>query len=216
MPHPLYPIQSCVKTRHVGALILFDIQGFFDNLHVDCLAHLVTSLGFAPSLCQWVQSFLTNCQVTMSINRETSPEMVLNHRTPQGSPLSPLLSTIYLIPLLCLTEEWKFYGLLTYVDDRAIFATGPTHKIATNCAASTLCSISFQPPHISTRHIGHQISNLTLGLPGSWVLSVWWSNSVQYLGIYLQHNLCWDSHTKTMAAWACSTIHALQLLGNSV
>jgi len=31
-----HSIQSCVKTSHVGTLLLFDIQGFFDNLHVDC------------------------------------------------------------------------------------------------------------------------------------------------------------------------------------
>ena len=101
----------------------------------------------------------------MSINRESSPKMVLNHGTPQGSPLSPLLSAIYLIPLLRLAESWKFHGLSTYIDDRSIFATGPTHKIATDCVASALCSmmewltrnglginmdkmeyISFQPP----------------------------------------------------------------------
>jgi len=133
----------------------------------------------------------------MTINRETSPKMVLNHGTPQGSPLSPILSTIYLIPLLCLAKIWKFHGLSMYVDNRAIFATGPTYKIATDCMASALCSmmewltcnglgidldkmeyISFQPPHTSTRHISYQILDLLLGLPGGWVLSVRQSNSV--------------------------------------
>jgi len=30
-----HSIQSCIKMGHIGALILFDIQGFFDNLHVN-------------------------------------------------------------------------------------------------------------------------------------------------------------------------------------
>ena len=192
-----HSIQACVKTSHVGALILFNIQGFFNNLHVDCLTQLVISLGFAPSLCRWVRSFLTDRHVTMSINGEPSPELVLNHGTPQGSPLSPLLSTIYLIPLLHLAESWKFHSLSTYVDDGSIFVTGPTHKIATDRAAAALHSmtewlthnglgidldkteyISFQPPHASTRHIGYQIDNLSLGLLGGQVLSVRWSNTV--------------------------------------
>jgi len=192
-----HSIQSCVKTGHVGALILFDIQGFFDNLHANRLTQLVTSLGFAPSLCHWVQSFLTDRHITMSINGKPSLELVLNHGTPQGSPLSPLLSTIYLIPLLRLAESWKFHSLSTYIDDGSIFATGPTHKIATDHMAAALCSvmewltcnglgidldkteyISFQPPCASTRHIGYQIDNLSLGLPGSRVLSVRWSNMV--------------------------------------
>jgi len=186
-----HSIQSCVRTGHVGALILFDIQGFFDNLHVGRLTQLVASLGFPPSLCNWVRSFLTDRRVTMSINGEPSPELVLNHGTPQGSPLSPLLSAIYLIPLLRLAESWKFHGLSTYIDDGSIFATGPTHKIATDRAASALRSmtewltrnglgidldkteyISFQPPRASTRHIGYQIDNLSLGLPGGRVLLV--------------------------------------------
>ena len=136
-----HSIQSCVKTGHVGTLILFDIQGFFDNLHVNRLTQLVTSLGFAPSLCHWVRSFLTDQRVTMSINGEPFPELVLNHGTPQGSSLSPLLSAIYLIPLLRLAESWKFHGLSTYVDDGSIFAMGPTHKIATDRVAAALRSV---------------------------------------------------------------------------
>jgi len=38
--------------------------------------------------------------------------------------------------------------------------------------------ISFQPPCASTRHIGYQVDNLSLGLPGGRVLSVQWSNTV--------------------------------------
>ena len=136
-------------------------------------------------------------RVTMSINGEPSPELVLNHSTPQGSPLSPLLSAIYLIPLLRLAESWKFHGLLTYVDDSSIFMMGPTHKIATDHVAAALRSmtewltrnslgidfdkteyISFQPPCASTRYVGYQIDNLALGLPGGRVLSVRRSNMV--------------------------------------
>ena len=74
---------------------------------------------------------------------------------------------------------------------------GPTHKIAMDRMAAALRSvmewlthnslgidldkteyISFQPPHASTRHIGYQIENLSLGLPGGRVLSVRRSNTV--------------------------------------
>ena len=137
-----HSIQSCVKTGHVGALILFDIQGFFDNLHVNRLVHIFSSLGFDAHLCEWVRSFLTDRRVTLTINGEESPALLLSHGTPQGSPLSPILSAIYLIPLLRLAESWKFHGLTTYVDDGSIFATGPTHKIATDRAASALRSVT--------------------------------------------------------------------------
>lgn len=89
-----------MKTDHIRALILLDIQGFFDNLHVDRLVHLFTALGFAPQLCAWVRSFLMDRRVSLVINGKLSQAFILNHGTPQGSPLSPILSSIYLIPLL--------------------------------------------------------------------------------------------------------------------
>jgi len=124
----VHTVQTCVKGGRVAALLLFNIQGFFDNLHVNHLVHVFCLLGFALSLCDWVRSFLTNRRITLSFNGEPLPEVVLNHSTPQGSPLSPILSAIYILPLLRLTEEWHFRSLSLYVDDGAIVATGATHQ----------------------------------------------------------------------------------------
>ena len=109
----VHTVQTCIKTGHVVGLLLFDIQGFFDNLHVDRLVHIFTLLGFAPSLCDWVHSFLTDQRITLSFNGEPLPKVVLNHGIPQGSPLSPILSTLYILPLLRLTEAWRFRSLST-------------------------------------------------------------------------------------------------------
>jgi len=49
-----HTVQTAVKSGHIAALLLFDIQGFFDNLHVDHLVHIFSLLGFQPSLCDWV------------------------------------------------------------------------------------------------------------------------------------------------------------------
>ena len=125
----IHTVQTCVKMGHVAGLLLFDIQGFFDNLHVNCLVHIFTLLGFAPSLCDWVRSFLMDRRITLLFNGEPLPEVVLNHGTPQGSPLSPILSALYILPLLRLTEAWRFHSLSTYVDDGAIVATGANHQL---------------------------------------------------------------------------------------
>jgi len=131
----VHTVQTCVKSGWVAALLLFDIQGFFDNLHVSRLVHVFRLLGFAPSLCDWVRSFLTDHRIMLSFNGELLPEVVLNHGTPQGSPLSPILSAIYILPLLRLTEAWCFRSLSTYVDDSAIIAMGATHSsVVQKCA----------------------------------------------------------------------------------
>jgi len=131
----VHTVQTCVKSGRVAALLLFDIQGFFDNLHVNRLVHVFRLLGFAPSLCDWVHSFLTDQQITLSFNGEPLPKVVLNHGTPQGSPLSPILLAIYILPLLRLTEAWRFKSLLMYVDDGAIVTTGTMHSsVIQKCA----------------------------------------------------------------------------------
>ena len=130
-----HTIQASVKAGKVTALLLFNIQGFFDNLHVNHLVHIFGLLSFAPCLCDWVRSFLTDRRITLSFNGEPLPEVVLNHSTLQGSPMSPILSTIYILPLLQLAELWRFCALSTYVDDGTIVATGSNHhSIMEKCA----------------------------------------------------------------------------------
>ena len=131
----VHTVQTCIKAGRVAALLLFDIQGFFDNLHVNHLVHIFRILRFAPSLCDWVRSFLTDRRITLSFNGEPLPEVVLNHGTPQGSPLSPILSASYILPLLQRTEAWHFRSLSSYIDDGAIVATGATHhSVRQKCA----------------------------------------------------------------------------------
>ena len=59
--------------------------------------------------------------------------------TPQGSPLSPILSVLYTANLLELrleeTSKWSLRDLMMYVDDSAIYVTSATTKGATESAA---------------------------------------------------------------------------------
>ena len=48
--------------------------------------------------------------------------------TPQGSPLSPILSALVTGPILCLAEAWDDTDLTLYVDDGNIFASSPTYQ----------------------------------------------------------------------------------------
>jgi len=231
----VHSAQSCAKSGHVASLILFDIQGFYDNLHVNRLVHLFQNLGFAPSLCGWVRSFLTDCRVSLSFNGSLLPEITLNHSTPQGSPLSPILSAIYTSPLLHLAASWRHRSLSLYVDNSSILATGATHHSAnTKCADGftlvvnwlnrnglTIDSdktefISFYSKRISLQCIGMVRLTISLSVPGGGVLEVCRSTTVQYLGIFLSESFSWEHHAKVMAAWARSTTRALQVMGNSV
>jgi len=230
----VHTVQTCVKSGHVAALLLFDIQGFFDNLHVSRLVHIFCILGFAPSLCDWVRSFLMDRRITLSFNGEPLPEVVLNHGTPQGSPLSPILSAIYILPLLRLTEAWRFRSLSSYVDDSAIVATSTTHhSVIQKCSNGffivadwLLCNglrldpdktefIAFQPRRANPNYVGALWPSIDLQIPGGGILQVRRSSLVRYLGIFINDKFNWEPHAKIMAVRAQSSFRGL-LLGNSV
>jgi hypothetical protein len=114
-------------------VIFFDILGFFNNLNMDCLVHIITNLGFPATTCAWVRSFLTDQTVHLTFNGFTLEVVTISHGTPQGSPLSPILSTLYTSPLLKLVIcMWSLHSLNIYVNDGAIVTTSATHALATH------------------------------------------------------------------------------------
>ena len=54
----LHDIQAAHQAGLRSGLLLFDIQGFFDNINHERLIQTFTNLGFAPELISWCRSFL--------------------------------------------------------------------------------------------------------------------------------------------------------------
>jgi retron-type reverse transcriptase len=109
--------------------LLFDIQGFFDNVNHACLVALVKSLGFPTEIQKWITSFLIGRMVHMQFNNFVSGDIKLKLGTPQGSPISPILSVIYASPLLHLTKLWEHASLLIFIDNGNIFVRAPSYRM---------------------------------------------------------------------------------------
>ena len=228
--------QSAVRAGLVASVILFDIQGFFDNINIRRTAHIFQNLGFPPSLCSWVESFLSHRNVGLSFNGMKSDPIHLNHGTPQGSPLSPILSAIYTSPLLkFINRTWSRRGLNMYVDDGAIFSNAKNHELSTRNATRGLqeitawlgrnglrCDtdktefISFSPPRAAEHLVGRPITSIQPRTSASSSYTVERSSLIRYLGIFIDHRFDWTHHVTVMANRARSTVRALNLLGNSV
>jgi len=228
--------QAAVRASLVASVILFDIQGFFDNINITHIVQIFCNRGFPPSLCDWVKSFLSDRHIQLSFNGMKSDPILLDHGTPQGSPLSPILSAIYTSPLLrFINDNWARCGLNMYVDDGAIFSNTKTHRASSQNAARGLqeimawlgrnglkCDmdktefISFAPPCAAEHLVGCLITSIHPQTSSSSSYTVERSTVIRYLGVFIHHQFDWTHHVTIMANQACSTVRTLSILGNSV
>src|SRR6266702_8490871 len=118
----LHDAQKCLGKGECCAALLFDIKGFFDHVHRKRMAHTLRILGFPESIAAWVDSFLADRRVTLSFNNAFGDERDQPIGTPQGSPVSPILSAFYTSTLLKLVSQARDSTLGMYVDDGIIFA----------------------------------------------------------------------------------------------
>lgn len=228
----VHDIQSAHQAGLRTGLLLFDIQGFFDNVNHERLVTVFANLGFAPELVKWCRSFLVDRTVRLKFNGQTSDPFGFAVGTPQGSPVSPVLSIIYTSPLLHKSREWNKSSLGMYIDDGAIFACGRTWdeieqamragystcvewltRAGLNAEPDKTELIFFRkgrekvtpPPHI----------HLPLPTHNSYYRAQA-TNTLRYLGFHLDARLSWSHHVDIMCNRARASIKALQLLGNSV
>jgi hypothetical protein len=220
----------------VGALLLFDISGFFDNINPTRAIQIFRDKGFPSGMCTWVESFLSVRKATLRGGGHESQPFEITSGTPQGSPLSPILSAMYTANLLEMTKTWSLQDLTMYVDDGAIYATSATIKGATDSvkegytqvlnwlyrngltADPEKCELmTFTPSKADPQKIGHPIDNLEYEDPIHGPQCIAPSDKlIRYLGIYIDPKLNWDHHTTVMANRGKSTIHGINILGNSV
>ena len=127
----IHKIQGTIATSHAGALLLFNISGFFDNVNPSRATEILWNKGFPPSVCAWTLSFLTERTVAIQMGHYVSEPFPVLNGTPQGSPLSPILSTLYTSSLLDTAKSWRHADLSLYINDGAIYTVSTTLKVAT-------------------------------------------------------------------------------------
>ena len=227
----IHRIQATRKAGFHAALVLFDISGFFDHIDANRTRDILTKKGFPPNLVHWVFSFLTDRTASMRLDSTDIDPFAVPDGTPQGSPLSPILSAIYTSFLLSLSTNWTHSALSLYVNDGAILSVSATPYSASHNAISKLEDVLkwlhtngltadydktelmiFSP----ARYRGPKVSERAYSDPTGTRHPVKSSSRIRYLGFYLTPTLDWRPHISIMAMRARSTIRGLSILGNSI
>ena len=228
----LHDIQAAHQTGLRAGILLFDIQGFFDNINHERMTKIFADLGFAPELVRWCKSFLKDRTVRLKFNGQTSDPFDFGVGTPQGSPVSPVLSIIYTSPLLHKMKRWTKSALGMYIDDGVIFACGrewrqiedTMRKGYSECAEwLTRAGLNIEPDKselIFFRKRGEKSNPPPYTHLPNYALRTYYrvpaTNTIRYLGFFFDARLNWTHHVDTVCNRARATLKALQLLGNSI
>jgi hypothetical protein len=137
----IHHIQATHATNNAGVLLLFDISGFFNNLDLDQMAQVLQMKGFPPGVCKWAHTFMGKHKAALKIGDYTSLLFDITHRTPQGSPVSPILSMLFTANLLESTLQWEHSNLTMHMDDGAIYATSQTTSAVAHKAQTCFLSV---------------------------------------------------------------------------
>ncbi|KAI5115735.1 hypothetical protein M0805_005325 [Coniferiporia weirii] len=228
--HLLQLVEGAHSTNQVCSVFAVDIQGFFDSVHPQLLHQQLLTMGCPPNMVDWFLSFMTGHKVAISFNGTMTPLTPKpDLGTPQGSPASPILSTIFAGLVLC-RFTWCGCKLLTYIDNHLIICVGTSvtancktlanaychlnrlfNQLGLNIEAAKTEALHFHPPHCKTSYhgwdtMGIQIDDQTLVRP---------SIPLCWLGIWWDPGLSFKPHVEHMCSKGLSTLAALHILGNT-
>jgi hypothetical protein len=227
----MHDVQAAMQRKEKVGILLFDIKGFFDHVKRDRLKRIMENLGFPREYCNWAHSFLSNRKVRLSFNNFTSDEMGQPVGTPQGSPVSPVLSAIYTSTLLRLQDHWNNSTLGMYVDDGVIMAHADDWESVDRLLIARYrhckewlrrSNLAIEPDKTEVLYFRrpYQWNDFPpncICLPNpseNTSYAVQASDTVRYLGFFINHKLDWEPHVTIMCNRAHISIKALQVLGS--
>ncbi|GJE94382.1 hypothetical protein PsYK624_105510 [Phanerochaete sordida] len=223
--------------------LLLDVAQFFPSIQHEAMTGILRRQGFNHKLCAFMEDYLQGRTTQFVFNGATLDPSDFNVGLGQGSALSPILSGLYIAPVLHkLTPLWsKHYAnlhLQFFVDDGLISVASPpmagthtplehnnailAHAFHDLTADLGRLGLQAEPDKLELMHFPKRTrpKHPTLGpdlvvRTDGQLLRVSPKATMRYLGFFLDPTLSFRAHVKHYATKATSTVAALRMLGNS-
>ena len=134
-----------LKQCHMS-ILAFDIAQFFPSLNHQFLSLCLKKAGLNTNVICFFNSYQSNYSTSYSWNTFTSPSFNVNVGVGQGSALSPILSALYLAPIIKMFKK-RIKNLnkeiptdiLSFVDDGLLISQEKSYPLSNSFL---LCSYS--------------------------------------------------------------------------
>ena len=113
-----------LKQRRQLWTISLDLKSAYDRVWHTGLLVCMTRMKIPPYLVRWVADFLTSRSAIVRVG-EADSSCQLHQGVPQGSPLSPILFTIFLDPIL--REVAAITNIQAFADDLILWTSTDRH-----------------------------------------------------------------------------------------
>lgn len=124
-------IQQAWEAKNTAAILLMDVKRASDHVSKPQLLKRMTGLNIDPELARWTSSFLEDPWVRLVIDGHDLKEQSVRTGVPQGSPVSPILFTIYLSQVFAEVERKCNITAISYVDNIGLLAIGKDYDTVT-------------------------------------------------------------------------------------
>ncbi|KAB5587783.1 Reverse transcriptase from mobile element jockey protein [Ceratobasidium theobromae] len=225
----IHDIESAWAAKKQASITLLDISGYFNNIDHELLAKCMQRMGYPTHVVGWLRSYLSDWTASFRINDEVGAAFELQGRgIPQGSPLSPVFSSIFTAPMLASLRA-RGVWVRAYIDDLCIFEQGDSQE---DCIAGLLKStratlealmdmgLNAERSKMELIHFAKNAKEMTKNLP--LVLRdkaedvVRGASTVRWLGFFLDRCLNFKDHVSRMATRAKCVLGGMRMLGNSL
>jgi len=194
-------IQSSLDNKNLVSGVFIDLAKAFDTVNHKILCDKMSYYGFRGKFNDLIKSFLSNRKQFVSINGCDSNSLDISCGVPQGSTLGPLLFILYINDL---HYSLKYATASHFADDTCLtYASKKPKTLETNLNYDLknlnqwLCanrlSLNIDKTRLLLFHSKYNKKNYDINIKMKGI-KLEPSQSVQYLGLYLDDNLSWDYH----------------------